>query len=124
MFAAPSRGNTVLVIDDDEDVRETMADLVQQLGRVVFAATDGLHALQLLEDDVIPRHCLILLDWAMAPMNGEEFLQRLTERGEASDFRVFIMSASKDVPFLPGVLGTIRKPFRLEELDAVLEEYC
>jgi DNA-binding response OmpR family regulator len=124
LFANPSGGNAVLVIDDDDDVREAMADAVKQLGRVVFTATDGLHALRLLEGNAIPRPCLILLDWAMARMNGEEFLQSLTERADPSELRVFIMSASAEVPPLPGVLGTLRKPFHFGELEAILDKYC
>ena len=82
MFATPSGGNAVLVIDDDDDVREAMADAVQQLGL------------------------------------------SLSESADPSELRVFIMSASAEVPPLPGVLGTLRKPFHFGELKAVLDKYC
>jgi CheY-like chemotaxis protein len=73
---ADSSGS-VLVVEDETDLRETVADVLKALGRRVFTAGDGSDALRQLDGDRIPRPCLILLDWFMAPMGGKEFLEKL-----------------------------------------------
>jgi CheY-like chemotaxis protein len=67
------KGHAVLVVDDDADVREALAELVATSGRPVFTAADGGEALELLDADAVPRPCLVLLDLMMAPMDGRAF---------------------------------------------------
>ena len=120
--AHPARA--VLVVDDDRDLRELVADIVEGSGRRVFTAKDGADALSLIERDGIPRPCLVLLDWFMQPLGGHGFLERLAQRPDAADFRVLLLSASSDAspPDLPWkVLGVLRKPFGIEELLGALD---
>jgi CheY-like chemotaxis protein len=122
-----SRAKAVLVVDDDDDVRAAVADLVEDTGRRVFTARDGADALRKLESDDISRPCLILLDWIMSPVGGQEFLTGLKARGDADQLPVMVMSANATVAagtIIPGVLGTLRKPFEVEELFRLLDEYC
>ena len=119
--------SAVLVVDDDEDVRQAMADVVSDSGRLVFTARDGGHALQLLDSLEIPRPCLILLDWLMAPVGGQAFLEQVRGRDDFDQLSVLIMSADGAfVPSatLPGVIGTLHKPFELDALMAILDEHC
>jgi PleD family two-component response regulator len=99
------KGHAVLVVDDDADVREALAELVATSGRPVFTAADGGEALELLDADAVPRPCLVLLDLMMAPMDGRAFHTLPRE-------------------LRPGVLGTLRKPFEVEELLAILDRHC
>jgi CheY-like chemotaxis protein len=119
------RSKAVLVVEDDDDVREGLADAIEDTGRAVFTARDGSDALEKLDSDSIPRPCLILLDWIMTPMTGEDFLVQLRARASADDFPVLIISATL-LPgaILPGVVGTLAKPFDIEDLHRVLEERC
>jgi DNA-binding NtrC family response regulator len=117
----------VLVVDDDQDVREGVADAVSDSGRAVFTARDGGEALQLLDDPEIPRPCLILLDWLMTPMGGQAFLEQVRGRDDFEQLSILIMSADGAfVPSatLPGVIGTLHKPFELDALLAILDERC
>ncbi len=50
----------------------------------MFTAHDGAEALGLLDGEVIPRPCVILLDWLTAPMSGEEFVRALDRRPDAA----------------------------------------
>jgi CheY-like chemotaxis protein len=121
------RSQAVLVVEDETDVRELTADVIASTGRTVFTARSGVEALRLLDHSEIPRPCLILLDWLMAPMCGEEFLVRLNTREDAPELPVLVLSAHANVPpetITASVLGTLRKPFEVEELNRVLEEYC
>ncbi len=120
--ANPARA--VLVVDDDRDLRELVADVVEDSGRHVFTARDGADALQQIETDGIPRPCVVLLDWFMAPMGGRAFLEHLASRADAAEFRVLLLSASTATPpvDLPlPVRGRLHKPFGLEELLGALD---
>jgi CheY-like chemotaxis protein len=120
------RSAAVLVVDDSPDVRETMADAVEVSGRRVFTARDGSDALQQLEGPAIPRPCLILLDWVMAPMGGKEFLEQLRDRPDAAELPVLIMTGTRDeLPSYPTlrILGALQKPFDVERLMAALDQH-
>ena len=128
MLDATARtGTAVLVVDDDTEVRETLADAVESTGRPVFSAANGQEALGLLRDQV-PRPCLVMLDWHMSPVNGEEFLRTLHTWPDWDQIRVVIMSASARQPIaqrdLRGVVSVMRKPFGIEDIVAVLDEHA
>jgi DNA-binding response OmpR family regulator len=117
----------VLIVDDDQDLREAIADVVSDSGRLVFAARDGGAALQLLDDPKIPRPCLILLDWLMTPMDGRAFLEQVKARDDFDRLPILIMSANGTLApstTLPGVIGTLHKPFEPDELLTILDEHC
>jgi len=121
--ARPARA--VLVVDDDRDLREVVADVVEGSGRRVFTAGDGADALHQLDTDGIPRPCVVLLDWFMRPMGGRAFLERLGARADAAEFRVLLLSASiatphQDLSF--PVSGILQKPFGIEELLDALDQ--
>ncbi len=122
----PARARSVLVVDDDGDVRESIADAVLSTGRTVFMARDGADALALLDGPLIPRPCLILLDWLMAPVDGAEFLAHLASRHDRDALPVVVTSASRRGPDtqLTGVVGTLHKPFSMDELQLLLDRDC
>jgi DNA-binding response OmpR family regulator len=121
------RAAAVLVVDDDDGIRSALADVVEDSGRRAFTARDGGDALRKLDTDSIPRPCLILLDWIMSPVGGEEFLRKLKARGDADQLPVLVMSANTTVgagTIIPGVLGTLQKPFGVRDLLRILDQYC
>jgi len=117
----------VLVVDDNPSVRKCLARCVAVAGPLVFTASDGSEALRLLGRDEIPRPCLILVDWAMHPMSGQEFLNALRCRPDADQLPALIVSGEAWLPAiatLPGILGTLRKPVDLDEFLAVITSSC
>lgn len=111
------RYRSVLLAEDDLDVRECIADLLLEAGCTVVQALDGADALAKL--DQVERPCLILLDLVMPRLGGVEFLDELREHPHASDFSVLLMSASPEpsgAETYPGVVGMLRKPFDVDEL--------
>jgi two-component system cell cycle response regulator len=70
-------GHTVLVVDDSPDILESTRRLLEAEGHQVFAASDGRAALTVLDRE---RIALILLDYFMPGMTGEEVVQRIRER--------------------------------------------
>ena len=113
----------VLVIDDDDDVRESLVDVIQETGRRAFGAGSAVAALGLLE--TLPRPCLILLDIMMPGMNGFEFIELIQQRPDAVDFPILVISATSSVErakYYTAVLGALRKPIGLHDLRAALDK--
>jgi CheY-like chemotaxis protein len=104
----------VLVVDDDPDIRETIASLLEDHGFEVFTARHGQDALAQLHAVGAPD--LILLDLLMPVMDGVEFIQALREaNGPLAKVPVVVVSASATVRPPPDIL-VVRKPFGLERL--------
>ena len=111
-------GQSILVIEDNWDIRQTLAELLREEGHTVLTATDGGGGLQKLED--ARRPCLIFLDLMMPRMSWLEFLTHLGTRPDTADFDVVVMSAHdalrSEAQQSPNVRGAVRKPFDVEEL--------
>ena len=116
---------TILLVEDDPDIREGIADVLRDVGRTVVEAQDGADALAKLDE--VERPCLILLDLMMPHMDGWEFLRRLNEHPHAEQFPVLVLSAHSSVSaanVYPGVLGTIQKPFEVRTLLGWVRQVC
>jgi CheY-like chemotaxis protein len=115
----PQRFRTILIVEDDPDIREVTADVLREAGATVVKAADGADALTKL--DKLGAPALILLDLVMPRMDGFEFLKRLQAHPHAADFPVVVMTARSDPVAAPGVLGVLRKPFDVDRLVALLD---
>lgn len=95
----------VLVVDDDEDLRELVCASLEAEGYIVDAADDGRAALDRLNGAELPD--LVLIDLEMPGMNGWELLRRMRASGRCFALPVLVMSgvapdeAPVGVPFLP-----------------------
>lgn len=109
----------VLVVDDDEDLRELVCASLEAEGYVVAAANDGHAALDHLRDAELPD--LVLLDLEMPIMNGWELLREMRSIDRCSGLPVLVMSgvapedAPRGVPFIHkpasvnGLLAAVRR---------------
>ena len=107
---------TVLVVDDDPGIRESIREVLSTEGYRVLEAGDGAEAL--LRMDGVDGRCVVLLDLAMPRMNGLELLNELSRRTRTERFPVVVMSANahpRELEF-PQVVALLRKPFELEDL--------
>jgi CheY-like chemotaxis protein len=106
----------ILIVEDDDDQRSVLAELLAGAGYDVDVACDGQEAVELLRDGLEPS--LILLDLNMPRMDGWSFLQHL--RGvRSSDVPVLVTSArSADRP--PGSDACIEKPIDPRELSTLV----
>src|SRR5947209_11642724 len=80
---------TVLIVDDDADIREVMKIFLESDGYHVSVAADGLDALEQLRTGPRPR--LIILDLMMPRLDGEQFLKQLRP-SHFADIPIVIMS--------------------------------
>jgi CheY-like chemotaxis protein len=118
--AHPQR-SSLLIVEDDPDIRESVAEILGIEGYSVAVANNGLEGLNLLAQ--IPQPCIILLDMMMPVMTGPEFLARLKADPVLRDCTVLIMTAGHAQP-PPGAAGLIRKPFELPDLLAFVNRHC
>jgi CheY-like chemotaxis protein len=93
----------VLVVDDDEDIRETLREVVEMAGRSVMLAANGAEALKVLE---VQRPCLIILDLLMPIMTGNQLIDVMKNAPELSDIAILISTsapgrAPPGIPVLP-----------------------
>ena len=112
-----SPGDRILVVEDDEDIREVMRDVLAAEGFNVDVAKDGIDALGKLELEARPP--LILLDMMMPRMDGETFLQALRGNPALADASVVVISGNAAARERAGkhrAVGCLVKPFELEEL--------
>jgi CheY-like chemotaxis protein len=100
---------TILVVDDDPDIRQLVATVLSNEGFAVCEAADGAEALQTLADEHVDA---ILSDVRMPGLDGPGLVRTLRRRGQT--IPVALMSASAAVA-LPGV-PFVPKPFTLAHL--------
>jgi CheY-like chemotaxis protein len=108
-----SSSRSVLVVDDDPDVREFLAESLGVMGYDVFLAEDGESGPCMLEK-VSPD--VLLLDFAMPGMTGAEVANRV--RADRPAMPIIFASGYSDTAAIEAAVGTpavlLRKPFRLE----------
>ena len=115
-MAAPA---TVLVVDDDSDLRTTIASTLSGAGYDVSEAASGRRAIESVAHEA---PSVILLDLMMPDGNGWEVLERLRTRKLAGRSPVIVMSAyASAAP--AGARAVLRKPIRQEELLSTIGAY-
>lgn len=118
-------GKTILVVDDSPTVRKLISGKLEKSGHVVICASDGVEALERLED-LTPD--LVLLDITMPRMDGYEVCKQIRSNPSAKDLPV-VMISGKDGFFdkvrgrMAGSTGYVTKPFGPETLMKALETY-
>jgi CheY-like chemotaxis protein len=111
----------VLLVEDDEDIRELLKDVLRAEGYQAEVARDGLDALGKLDGDHEP--WVIVLDMMMPRMDGEAFLQELRRDPTRVDTPVVVVSGNstaREKARELRVAACLTKPFELEELLRVL----
>jgi len=111
----------VLLVDDDDDVREALAELIKLRGFPLLTATNGVEALSLLQKGT---PCIILLDLVMPIMDGWQLLAKLRASPALREVPVVVISAHAASNPPTGVNRVLTKPIDLEDLYASLEEFC
>jgi signal transduction histidine kinase len=115
---AGTRGETILLIDDDNDVRELVAELLKDLGYDVTAVDSGEAAFRAL-DRFVPQ--LMVLDFAMPGLNGAEVAT--VARRRHPDMRILFLSGYADTSALESAVDRaplLHKPFHPSELAAAV----
>jgi CheY-like chemotaxis protein len=107
---------TILLVEDDPDVREAVAETLQENGYAVIAAENGAEALELL-DAATSLPALILLDLMMPVMDGWAFREAQRKHPRHAKIPVVALTAHGDFKGFDAAMH-LRKPV---SLDALLE---
>jgi CheY-like chemotaxis protein len=115
----------ILVIDDDQDIREALLDVLGDAGYSVALAATATEALALLARDEPPS--LILIDLKMPGMDAFAFRAAQARDPRIASVPVLVISASGNLPEtaeLLGAAGYIAKPMKLDVLLGELQRRC
>ena len=115
---------TVLVVDDSEDIRTTIRDVLEDQGFTVACAANGRQALDMLLHDGL-KPALILLDLTMPEMDGWTFRQEQQKLPRLARIPVVLFSGHHDAAQVAHSLNTaalMTKPLRLEGLVTLVEQ--
>ncbi len=125
-MASQTGCKSVLVVEDDELIRQSLKTFLADEGYAVYTAKEGAEALKKLDE--IPHPCLILLDYYMPVMDGREFLEKIKKdaRTLVAGIPVVLVSAAleRNVEGKDHLAGFIKKPIDLELLLSVVKNHC
>ena len=110
---------TILVVDDDPDVRGLAISCLETLGYRVFGADGGRAAIDLVGRDVSLD--LVLIDIAMPEINGVEAVQAILKKRPALPF-LYMTGYVGPTKLDPSEQRVVKKPFTIAELAAKVEE--
>jgi CheY-like chemotaxis protein len=116
---------TILVVDDDDNVRNMLCTVLVAEGFHAIGAFDGLDALQRLRRDGPP--ALMLVDLMMPRMNGEGLILAMHQDPLLARIPVVIVSGqqqARDPESLPRVDACLNKPIELDELLALARRFA
>lgn len=115
----------ILVVDDEDPVRNVLCVSLAHLGYEVERACSGAEALEMVESHGGPRYDLVILDMLMPNLSGDEVFFRLREIEPA--IRVLLISGYSSEEAVHRILenggrGFIQKPFTIDELSRKVRE--
>jgi CheY-like chemotaxis protein len=119
------RGTTsrsVLILEDDRDVAQTLKDVIEEQGYRAVCVGNGREALAFLEEE---QACFMLIDVFMPIMNGVEFLKVVKSNPRLAKIPRVIMTAANDR--MIGVkedVSVLYKPVDFDGLKRLLQKYC
>jgi two-component system, chemotaxis family, chemotaxis protein CheY len=116
---------TVLMVEDDPDVRETIAEILADEGYRVVTAEDGQQALEHLRGGLRPT--VILLDLMMRGMDGFEFRAQQRADSALAAIPVVVLTAGRQTTAQEEELDVevlLRKPIAMADLLEVLSKYA
>jgi CheY-like chemotaxis protein len=118
-----SEPRTILVVDDDPGVQQTIGSILEDEGYQVVSAWNGHEALRFLESGAI-EPALIILDVQMPVMDGYAFADELAQRGRHPRPPIVVLTADGRAPQKAarvGADGYLTKPFTLLSLLQQIE---
>jgi DNA-binding response OmpR family regulator len=112
---------TILIVEDEEPVRELLAEVVEEAGYRALRAIHGRHALDLVDQE---RPDLVIADVMMPVLNGVELCRRLKAAAGTSSIPVILISAAGERPARgAGADAFVDKPFNLEQMEALIKRW-
>jgi CheY-like chemotaxis protein len=116
--------STVLVADDDQDIRETLQLVLEDAGYTVLLAQTGRQTLQVLRHS--PERLVVLLDYLMPDLSGGEVLEAVAHLPALAQRHAFLLLTAMSATLPPTTkdrlqhlqVSLLKKPFDLDDLLA------
>jgi CheY-like chemotaxis protein len=115
----------IVLVEDDEDLRETLAELLRLSGYAVLTAANGRDAIAVLRQ--APEPCLVLLDLMMPVMDGWQFRRAQLGDPQIAGVPVVVISGADDVAAEAEALEAVAhltKPIELRDVLGVIDRHC
>jgi CheY-like chemotaxis protein len=115
----------VLIVDDDDDIREAVRELLYLEGYDTAEARDGGTGLAYLRAHPAPG--VILLDWNMAPVGGADFMAEFSQDAALSAIPIVLLTADVRAEAKAQQLGLssfLAKPIDVDRLLGIAARYC
>lgn len=120
-----TKSYTVMVVDDDRDLRNLLEAVIGREGWLTVIAANGSEALDWMQKSTcLPD--LILTDWNMPGMGGVEFLSKLKQNDLTHSIPVVVVSGVDELESKTksiGADGFLQKPYNLEVMTSLLKSY-
>jgi two-component system, cell cycle sensor histidine kinase and response regulator CckA len=116
-------GGTILLVDDEEILRETLAEYLREIGCRVFSASNGAEALTLFMEHPGSIDAVIT-DLGMPEMGGEELFRHLKKIDPSVAVIVssgYLDGTTKESLVNMGIRDVLTKPFRVHEIRSVVQ---
>jgi CheY-like chemotaxis protein len=123
--AAMATSGYILIVEDDDDIREALSQILELEGYAVRGAANGQEALNVIDKEPVP--CLILLDLMMPIMDGWQFRDEQLKDPRAARVPVVVISADASVHQKAASLGAVSvlaKPISLDRLLRAVQSHC
>ena len=109
---------SVHIVDDDEALRDVLAEALSEEGLAVSSSANGLEALKTLRAGLRPD--VILLDLMMPVMDGWGFREEQSRDPELASIPVVVLTAAHWLHKPIDARAIVRKPFKLDELLGII----
>ena len=117
------RTHTILVVEDEEESRQALMQILELEGFSTVGASNGAEAMDYLRTSSRP--CLIVLDLNMPVMNGRQLRAELRQVEELAIIPVVVVSAQDSFAAGDfGAVGASRKPLDVDALVKVVVDNC
>jgi CheY-like chemotaxis protein len=116
---------SILVVDDDDDVRTMLCVILSAEGYRAVGAANGWEALERIRNDGPP--VLMFVDLMMPYMNGEDLIHALTQDPSLARIPVAIISGQLPVgrpAHAPPVIARLVKPVELDDLLTIAQQFA
>jgi CheY-like chemotaxis protein len=117
----PGKLPTILIVEDDPDLRLVHSEILSHEGYAVRTAADGVEALELVENEGPP--AMILLDLRMPRMNGWDLARRLRQQPRWRDIPLIVVAAHYRIAEEAAAIGAqawLHKPVSIDLLLSVV----
>ena len=116
---------TVLIVEDDVDIRESLEGLLVHAGYTVATASDGAEALAYMRSH--DRPCVVLLDLMMPVMNGRQLRVEMQKDPSLDSIPVVVLSGGgrvEEEAAALGAVGYVTKPFQTRSVLSLIQQHC